>query len=67
MLSCHLEVLFYAYQKKPLGNSLVVQWLRLCASNAGNLGLIPSQGARLPWWLGGKEFVCQCRRRGFSS
>ena len=26
--------------------SLVVQWLRLCAPNAGGLGLIPGQGAR---------------------
>ena len=24
--------------------SLAVQWLRLCASNAGALGLIPGQG-----------------------
>ena len=21
---------------------------------------------RLPWWLSGKESVCQCRRRGFN-
>ena len=25
---------------------LVVQWLRLCAHNAGGLGLIPDQGTR---------------------
>ena len=30
------------------GNSLVVQWLRLCASNAGGVGLIPGQGTRIP-------------------
>ena len=28
------------------GASLVVQWLRLCTSNAGGPGLIPNQGAR---------------------
>ncbi|TEA38184.1 hypothetical protein DBR06_SOUSAS110021, partial [Sousa chinensis] len=26
--------------------SLVVQWLRLCAPNAGDPGLIPGQGTR---------------------
>ncbi|TEA37350.1 hypothetical protein DBR06_SOUSAS1910041, partial [Sousa chinensis] len=26
--------------------SLVVQWLRLCAPNAGGLGSIPGQGTR---------------------
>ena len=29
-----------------IGNSLVVQWLRLCASKAGGPGSIPGQGAR---------------------
>ena len=28
------------------GTFLLVQWLRLCAPNAGGLGLIPGQGAR---------------------
>ena len=28
----------------PLRTSLVVQWLRLCLSNAGGMGLIPGQG-----------------------
>ena len=28
--------------------SLVVQWLRLCTSNAGGVGSIPGQGAKLP-------------------
>ena len=23
-------------------------------------------GHRLPWWLGGKESICQCRRCGFN-
>ena len=31
---------------KPQGISLVVQWLRLHALNAGGLGLIPSQELR---------------------
>ena len=29
-----------------LGTSLVVQWLRLCAPNAGGLGSIPGRGTR---------------------
>ena len=29
---------------KVTGTSLVVQWLRLCAPNAGGLGTIPGQG-----------------------
>ena len=28
------------------GTSLMVQWLRLCSSNGGSLGLIPGQGTR---------------------
>ena len=32
--------------KKALETSLVVQWLRLCASNAGCLDSIPDQGTR---------------------
>ena len=35
------------YQKiNPIGTSLVVQWLRLCAPNAGGLSSIPGQGTR---------------------
>ena len=30
-----------------LGTSLVVQWLRLCASNVGIMGLISSQGTKI--------------------
>ena len=32
----------------------MVQWLRLCAFNAGALGLIPSQGIKIPYaaWHG---------------
>ena len=36
-------------QKRKLGTSLVVQWLRLCASTAGGAGLIPGQGSRIPY------------------
>ena len=28
--------------------SLVVQWLRLCTSTAGDAALIPSQGTQIP-------------------
>ena len=30
------------------GTSLVVQWLRLCASIAGGMGLIPGWGNKIP-------------------
>ena len=30
----------------PQGTSLVVQWVRLCTSNAGGLGLNPGEGTR---------------------
>ena len=30
------------------GTSLEVQWLRLRASNAGGVGLIPGQGTKIP-------------------
>ena len=30
------------------GTSLVIQWLRLCISNAGGVGLILSQGTKIP-------------------
>ena len=29
-------------------NSLALQWLRLCTSNAGGVGLIPGWGAKIP-------------------
>ena len=38
----------------------MVQWLGPYASNAGGMGLIPSQGTkRLSRWLSGKESACQ--------
>ena len=30
------------------GTSLVVQWLRLCGSTAGGIGLIPGWGSQMP-------------------
>ena len=30
-----------------LGTSLAVQWLRLCASTAGGMGLIPGWGTKM--------------------
>ena len=30
------------------GTSLAVQWLRLCTSTAGGMGLIPGQGTKIP-------------------
>ena len=35
-----------------LGISLVVQWLRLCASNAGDVGSIPAGGTKIPYATG---------------
>ena len=34
--------------KSAPGTSLVVLWLRPCASNAGHAGLIPDQGTKIP-------------------
>ena len=33
---------------ETLGTSLAVQWLRLCASTAGDAGLIPGHGTKIP-------------------
>ena len=41
-----LAVFVYPFKNKCPGTSLVVQWLRLQASNAGGLGLIPGQESR---------------------
>ena len=34
------------FKSEQIGTSLVVQWLRLCAPNAGDPGSIPGQGTR---------------------
>ena len=36
------------FKVRPEGTSLLVQWLRLSASNAGGLGLIPGQETKIP-------------------
>ena len=41
------NVLIKGRQKTYIGTSLVVQWLRLCASNAGGMALIPGQGTKI--------------------
>ena len=35
-------------EKNKCGISLVVQWLRLCTSNAGDTGSTPGQGIKIP-------------------
>ena len=41
------------------GNSLAVQWLGLCASNAAGTGSIPGWGTKIPYaaWRGKKKKV----------
>ena len=36
-----------SFEKEPDGTSLVVQWLRHCASNARGLGSIPGWGTKI--------------------
>ena len=43
-----LYVFFYALENIDLGTSLVAQWLRLHVSTAGEAGLIPGWGTRIP-------------------
>ena len=42
-----LEKLLTRKIKQEEGTSLVVQWLRLCASNVGDTGSIPGQGTKI--------------------
>ena len=44
-------------QKIGWKNSLVVQWLRLCVSNAEGVGLTPNWGSKIPHalWHGPKK------------
>ena len=42
-----------------VGTSLVVQWIRLHAPNAGVLGLIPGQGTRSHMHAATKEPACR--------
>lgn len=39
----------FSMQRKIGVASLVVQWLRCCASKAGRVGLIPGRGTKIPY------------------
>ena len=43
---------------KTLGTSLVVQWLRICFPMAGNAGLIPGWGTKIPRAAGKLKSFC---------
>ena len=47
----------YKEIRNILGTSLVVQWLRLCTSNAGGMGSIPGQETKIPCaaWCGKRK------------
>ena len=44
-------------RKRNSGTPLVIQWLRLCISNAGGAGLILGQGTKIPYaeWCSRKK------------
>ena len=39
---------FKGVQERMSGTSLAIQWLKICASNAGYVGLIPG-GTKIPY------------------
>ena len=45
-----LNIVLYQYHINQ--TSLVGQWLRLCASIAGGMDLIPDQGTKIPHAMG---------------
>ena len=47
-LSIYYKV-YEASSKPSIGTSPAVQWLRLCASTTGVMGLIPDQGTKVPY------------------
>ena len=49
-----IEVAFQVYKEK-MGTSLAVQWLRLCASNAGGMDSIPGWGTKIPHGVAKKK------------
>ena len=58
--SRHCWFLFHSQNNTKvdsIGTSLVVQWLRLCASSARDVGLIPGWGTKIPhaMWSGQKN------------
>ena len=46
MVKSKINNLNFVLNFGEMGTSLVVQWLRLCAPNAGARGLIPGQGTK---------------------
>ena len=50
-----IQMLYDPYKNQLVGTSLVVQWLRLCAPNAGGMGLT-GLGTKIPHatWCGQK-------------
>ena len=52
-----MEMLMAYLLKDIVGTSLAVQWLRLHISTAGDMGLIPGEGTRIPQatWHGQKK------------
>ena len=48
--TCQLlpKIKYYPFRRSWKGISLVIQWLRLCVPNTGDLGLIPGQGTKIP-------------------
>ena len=53
-----------AIQKKSLGTSLAVQWLRFHTPNAEGTGLIPGWGTKIPHaaWYGLNKMKKSCFR-----
>ena len=47
-----------------LGTSLVVQWLGLCASTAGDMGSIPGRGTKIPQAMWHGQDVKNKKMRG---
>ena len=45
----------WKFWKRSEGTCLMVQWLRLPASNAGDVGSIPGQGTKIPHASGTKN------------
>ena len=45
----------YLFKTSFIGTSLVVQWLRLCSSNAGDVSLILGWGIKIPRALWGVQ------------
>ena len=47
ILHIHVSLTFLKYKTQCLRTSLVVQWLRICASNAGDMDSIPGLGIKI--------------------